>query len=692
MAKTNEIKNQRVPVIFSLRLRIILVALVPIIGIAILGINSYKKASEAIISAYREQTQQTAEVLNEYIYLITESEKEEFKSYLAEQDLNMYFKDILDHTKAVSAKASYMDKLRDKLIRDSKLSNIYFISDGGRSIVTQPGAMVDDAYTPFAESEAGKKVLDNPYDWHLFGNNPQLDAAIGTDTNYALRWVRKFKDTPQAMFIDFSATRIRECLAILDAGDAGYVAIVTTDGAEFFSDETITETGLIFGQSFYTDAISAEAESGNQIVSLKGQNYLFVFSQIDESGNMVAALIPEADMIAQTAEIKQVALIIAIIAAIVAVMLALIISGQISRTIKYILRKLAVVASGDLTTHLTPKGRDEFALLCHGINDTVENVKSLIVGVNEISSQVESAAVHMSDASETFKATSGEIRKAADKIEIGAGKLDNNSSDCLEQMDNLSARISEVSVNANEIERLTGQTSQTIADGIKSVEGLTDSATATAKITGEVITAISELEKKSNSIHDIVTSINGIAKQTNLLSLNAGIEAARAGEAGRGFTVVASEIRELSAQCMSAANQISTIVDEIIGKTADVVKIAGQASTVVDSQTEVVEKTKESFVEINEQVNGLIDALSIISQNVSVMDVSREQTLHSIESITAVSSETAACSDEVNSATGTQSAAIDNLDIASEELMNKAEKLVAMLGSFKIVDEENVAD
>lgn len=680
--KDNNIK--KVPFIFSIRFRIVLVFLVPIICIVILGTASYEKAASAITEAYKDQTQQTAEVLRQYVTLITDSEKEEFKSYMAEQTLIYYFKDLLEHKDMLSAKSTYNEQFRDKLTRDSKLSNIYVLSDNGKSLLGKNASLVDDAYSQFAESYEGQYILENPYDWKLFGYDEALDQATGMNSGYAVRWVRKFKDVPDVLIIDFSASEIRDALGILDAGEGGYVALVTSDGKEFYSVENATSSSLIYGQSFYDTAVAAEAESGNTIVSLNGTNYLFAYSKIDEVGTMIVALIPEENVLAQTADIKSLTMIMTIIAAAISIILALLITEKMAGTIRYILRKLHKVAAGDLTTHLAPKGRDEFALLCSGINETVSNVKDLIVGVNAISTEVEDAALNMADASDTFKETSGDIRIAAERIESGAGRLDSNSADCLGQMDTLSTQIKEVGVNADEIEKLTGLTGDTIADGVKSVDGLTESAQATARITGEVISSIKGLEEKSKAIYEIVSSINGIAKQTNLLSLNAGIEAARAGEAGRGFTVVASEIRVLSAQCMTSANQISEIVDEISSKTAEVVAVAEQASEVVDSQVAAVDQTKYSFAKISEQVNNLMDALQVISENVGVMNASKEQTLESIEGISDISSETVACSAEVAQATGTQVAAIDNLDEAAILLKEKAEALVDMLANFII--------
>ena len=221
-------------------------------------------------------------------------------------------------------------------------------------------------------------------------------------------------------------------------------------------------------------------------------------------------------------------------------------------------------------------------------------------------------------------------------------------------------------------------------EGMQSMEGLTESAKSTTRITAEVITAIEALEEKSRSIGNIIEAINEIASQTNLLSLNASIEAARAGEAGKGFAVVAEEIRKLADQSLMSANQIGEIIDEMISNTVDVVDIAKQAESVVASQEGAVESTTRSFQEIDKQVSRLMEALQMISDSVDNMDSDRSATLGSIESISAVSAQAAASSQEVYATADKQLAAITKLETASDQLQKRASQLRESLQQFTL--------
>jgi methyl-accepting chemotaxis protein len=290
----------------------------------------------------------------------------------------------------------------------------------------------------------------------------------------------------------------------------------------------------------------------------------------------------------------------------------------------------------------------------------------------------------VNETSGTFMKTSQNIQDAVIEIENGVNKLDTGSDNCLSQMDSLSGKINNVSSNADELEKLTNTTGETIAAGISSVQSLTRSSETTAVITREVIQSIQELEEKSKSINHIVSAINEIAEQTNLLSLNASIEAARAGEAGRGFAVVAEEIRKLADQCLESSSRISRIVDEIVGKTGDVVSIARKAEAAVSSQADVVEDTTASFRQIDMLVEQLIQALQTIASNVQEMNGARNETLSAIESISDASSQTAECSSSVHLAAGTQMVAVKNLDVASQSLTAKAESLLDALATFTV--------
>ena len=363
---------------------------------------------------------------------------------------------------------------------------------------------------------------------------------------------------------------------------------------------------------------------------------------------MITALIPSDRLLEQSAGIKQLTSVLVVICMILALALGVLISRQMSGTIHYILRQLRKVSNGDLTVNLTAKHKDEFGLLCDGVNDTVAHMKTLIKDVNEVSEQVGVAAVHVAQTSGTFMETSKNIQSAVIEIEDGVNKLDSNSGNCMNQMDSLSGKINNVSSNADEIQKLTNITGETISAGISSVQSLTESAESTAEITRNVITSIEELEEKSKSIGHIVSAINEIAEQTNLLSLNASIEAARAGEAGRGFGVVAEEIGNLSDQSAQGAEMIKNLAKTITEKSLESVRLADQVSGLIVKEQQTVMDTQQKYTEHSMDLDRSVSEIEGIAEKTILLSDRKEKIVTGIRTLTEISKKNAGQNANVN--------------------------------------------
>ena len=254
----------------------------------------------------------------------------------------------------------------------------------------------------------------------------------------------------------------------------------------------------------------------------------------------------------------------------------------------------------------------------------------------------------------------------------------------MRQMDALSLRIGQVAENSGQINVLAKGAEQVIETGMDSVVRLKDSTGATITITSNIIDVIGNLEEKSRSIGMIIETINEIAEQTTLLSLNASIEAARAGNAGRGFAVVAMEIKKLADESIQSASQIARIVEEIEKNTKAASTVARQAEGIVDGQQQAVSLTTDSFDRIGRQVSELLDALGIINESVANMEEDRNATLTAISAISAVSAQTAAGSENVYATAREQLKAVEELDKAAEILEKRAGELSGLLEVFRV--------
>ncbi len=678
-------KENRAAIPFYRQLRTKLIAsfMVPVLCIIALGVLSYRQASSAIISNYETSVRETMDMTSQYIELVIETVRSDYDLYLSNVNISRYFAGELSDSEGNALVQSYTKEISRNVKKDASVSNLYFLSDEHPSFAS--ATLADGAlYSIYTQTPEGALADADHNTYYLFGNLSDADASLGTDSSqYSLRIAKHMGKNNAIMLLDFTPDVMTQSLSSLYLGEGSYAALVTQDGTEFYSDGTSASSSVFVGSDFYQAAVSS-MESGMQYVTYNGQPYLFLYYPLASQSAMICTLIPESTILAQASGIKTVAVILVVLAVVIAALLGYFLSTRINGSIYYILRQLKKVSDGNLTIQLKSKSKDEFKLLAEGINSMTDSMKALITNVTEASDALKLAADQVTSSSRTFVTAAEDIQGAISEIESGVTLLDENSDDCLAQMDALSGKIGDVTDGTREIISLTQSTGTSITDGISSMSVLTDSTKKTSEITDNVIRAIQSLSDKSRSIGQIVESINSIARETNLLSLNASIEAARAGESGRGFAVVAEQIRQLADQSSQSAGQIQVIIDDIAKMTDTVVDIAKEAESTVEFQEKAVSQTTESFLTMDQQVHSLLDSMSNISENMQNMESARSTTLNAIESISAISAETSAGSSNVNTTVAAQRDAIKTLDAAAGTLQERAAELTGLLHRFTI--------
>lgn len=674
-----------IPFFRKISFRLTLCFLIPVCFIILLGVASFRKAETAITRNYETSSQQTLSAMNRYLSLAIDIVQSNYKTYNVEGDLIGYGKGLYNsdgYTRS-SIQSTYSTTFKGHVTTDALISNIFLITDATDSILTTTQSELEGLYSAYVQTAQGEITSADPYSYFLLGNQCEADAAFGTDSSqYCLRLVRGIAGAKAAFMVDISYSVLADTLASLDCGAGSYVGLITLDGTEFYSGDAADFS--INGTDFYQSALTAEESSGMQYVSLDGTQYLFLYSRLDSRNATLVALIPQATISAQADDIRGLTVAITVAASILAGLLGVLISNSYARAIQNILKKLKLVAEGDLTVTVNTRRKDEFMVLGNGINSMIGHMKHLLANVKNVTDNLTAASSQVTDTCETFIHTSQDIQASISEIEVGTSRLDTDSASCLSQMDSLSGQIQAVSSNTAQIRELTATTSQSIRLGVDSVEKLNESAKSTYDITQNVITSIEVLAEKSKSIQDIVNVINSIAEETSLLSLNASIEAARAGEAGRGFTVVAEQIKKLANQSIAASDEIHHIIDEIVLNTESAVEAAKRSEDTVSVQEKAVEVTAHSFRDINEKVSLLVDALTTISANMENMEQDRKSTLASVESISAISTETAAGTSNVTSTTNEQLSAIENLEREASNMQKLSEQLTGIMSGFRI--------
>ena len=684
-------KEQKKGVLFSIRAKIFLCFLIPILFLILVGVFSYKKAAAGMYDTFRDSNEQTINMANQYIDVSNSFIEAEALKYAFQSDLGKYMIGLYetDSTRKKSVINSVGSSIRASQAGNEFISNIHIVTiEDIQMLSTRAGGNVMGIYKEYKDemlgySDNGKK-LPEWVDYHK-----TLDETLGLKQS---DYIMAYQTTPQSgkgfIVIDVKASAIQQFLDSLDMGDGSIIGFVTQSGREIISEklpdgqESTRADGetVFYGQDFFNNL---EDQQTTKEVSINGKSYLFFYSRMERTNAAVCALVPMEIVNGQADDIRNVTIAVVLIACVVAVLIGIIISTGIQKNMKRISGRLEEVAEGNLTTKVSVKGHDEFNNLAVVANHMINNNKKLVQKVSGATDTLESSAQEVRQASNVMKDYSVNIIQAIDEINDGITKQSEHAEECVRKTDTLSEEIQNVSSIAGQVEGLVSEAENMINHGMQMVQTLGERATKTTDVTIKVETSIEELKKESEIINEFVETITDISEQTNLLSLNASIEAARAGEAGRGFAVVAEENRQLADHSAEAAGEIQNNVTHITDQTVNSVENAKQARDMVALQTEAVQEVVGVFDDMNQCMQKLFDALKEIVSSTEQADKEREDTLAAVKNISDIIAETAEGTKLVQSVAAKLQENVDTMNQTAQSLGDNMNDLKSEISVFK---------
>jgi len=322
--------------------------------------------------------------------------------------------------------------------------------------------------------------------------------------------------------------------------------------------------------------------------------------------------------------------------------------------------------------------------LGESVNIMTSDLRILIKQLATSAEQLAASSEQLTASAEQSAQAANQVAGSITEVAEGAGTQLEAANKSKSVVDKLSLGIQEIANNTISIVETAKRASNAAQEGGSAVTDAKDQMVCIESSVNNSTAVVSSLGERSKEIGQIVNTISGIAGQTNLLALNAAIEAARAGEQGRGFAVVADEVRKLAEQSQEAAKQITLLISAIQNDTAKAVTAMIDETEQVKRGTDIVDKAGNTFGEINT----LVQQMSIQTVNVSVEIQQMATGSHSmvmlVGKIDTISKNTAEQTQTVSAATEEQSASMQEIASSSQALANMAEEIQSAISKFKV--------
>ncbi|NLD46853.1 MAG: hypothetical protein GX660_06590, partial [Clostridiaceae bacterium] len=400
---------------------------------------------------------------------------------------------------------------------------------------------------------------------------------------------------------------------------------------------------------------------------------------------LIIVYIPVSEFLSPVDSVLKVIVFASMLLTVIAlVLLYLVVKKVIVNNVNIIVDDIKKIASGKLNIKSNIKSKDEIRLISDNLNIATNNMANLINNVKQAVKETTDFVIKITQTASLTNNSSIITSRSVEEIAKAASDQAYQANEGSERLSDLANELESITQSSSAIKTYANNTITMNEAGLETVAKLESRIQENKEVSSLVLSNIDNLANKSGIIDDIVSTINEIAEQTNMLALNASIEAARAGEAGKGFSVVAVEIGKLAEQTALATKQIISIVNDINVNISNSKESISAVDTIVKEVYSELINTKETFYKNSENTIKTIAHVETLLNNIETVNRNKDNVVESISSIAAISEESASSTEEISSTIMEQTSTIEELAKMSIDLEEIATKLTNSVSQFEL--------
>lgn len=686
---------KRVNPLKSVGVKLFLIFLSSIVVVVLfLGILSYNKAKNTIKDNVAEANRQT---------IIQTSEKLDITLKQYENlALQLYFDTQMQTnlTELAAAESSYdmfvatdaiSKRLSSQTTTDSNIVAISLIPTDPEMTLISSGSsgLKTDG---IRDEEWFKTVVSNSTAYEPYyteesqsAQNYWFPTSVEGDGGKNIAMVRSLKNLGSnagyVVMLELKSSLLEEAFQSVKLGEGSRIQLVAPDGTVVASSVS-EDDGQVSAFNFIKD--SGKSNDSQEAKDPEGKDVLAVYNPMGKADWKLAGVVPTDRLVEAATPILFTTFIAAGAAALLAILIGFWMVQMIAKPLARLKDLMVEGAKGDLSVRTEYASKDEIGQLSASFNMMMERITDLVAQTTDTAREVLETAGELGDASRKTAVSAKEIAAATEEIAGGAGSLAQEAERGNELTDLIAMQMQSVIAANAEMDQAARGVGEASGHGARQLEELLEQTGRTGEMTSALVDRVNNLKDTVYSVIKVLDVMKNITQQTNILSLNATIEAARAGEAGRGFMVVAGEVRQLADQSKQSIALVAGITDKIMNEMNETVAVLSEVAPLFKEQMGSVKNTSDIFVSVKGQMEDFITSLESVTGAIDSLNHSQGVLSDAMSNVSAVAQQSSATSEEVASLSNEQQNVSDHLVSLSNKLQGASTQLESKLSLFKI--------
>jgi len=654
-------------------------------SLLLLGLVTFFIMKTKVTDEFKQTTNQILNQNKNYVELVNRNVEDMSMQIVANSDFTSLFvaatNDEYDGFMVKRDISEYLQSLNSNNAQNI-IKNIYVLNDKGLSSSAVSGNVTQEQFESIKDEEWYKQALE--LDGKALWTKPYIDK-INPGSKMIISQVRLLKDIATGqkcgvMKIDMDIDVFSSTLKNTKIGENGYMFIVNKDG-DIITSKKSEQIGKKANEAYLS--IIKNATEGTFTYKDQNKNMFGVFSTSDKTEWKFMAVVPHNELYSTATSIGVFILIIMAVCIILSCIISFFTTLQITKPINDIIELTKTLSRGSFLVESKKYNILEINELSTYFNKMVLNLKDMILTTARITDKTNNSAKKLLSICEDLNMSSESISAAAGEIAAGSTSQTEEAIRCVEISYNLGSEINNAVGSLNDVNKATSESVDIMNENSVAINTLSETSNNNSKAMGMVTDTINDLSNNTKDIIGILDKINNITEQTNLLALNASIEAARAGDAGRGFSVVANEIRKLAEESRSSALKIKSIIDNVNMSIKKSINISSSAQVLFNKELEQVSQTVKAFSIIQRSTENILISMGNTKKSIEIIDREKDVLNESVNNISNVSQKNTASTEEVTASLESQVSVSAEIYALAENLSDDSSNLKNLIDKFE---------